>query len=157
MPWESMISIGVAIFFGTTTLILMVKYRCKRSLCYRVISETPLLRIEDEIKSDIKISYRNEKITDLHSLLVEISNNGNEPILKNDFKKPLTFEFNREAKISARLNHPHIVSIYDNGTDNGRFYIASEFVNGTVSLQGDVLAVTSADGKETERYRREKP
>ena len=33
----------------------------------------------------------------------------------------------------------------------------SEFVNGTVSLQGDVLAVTSADGKETERYRREKP
>jgi hypothetical protein len=31
-----------------------------------------------------------------------------------------------------------------------------EIVNGTFSLQGDVLTVTSADGKETERYRREK-
>jgi hypothetical protein len=32
----------------------------------------------------------------------------------------------------------------------------SEIVNGTVSLQGDVLTVTSADGKEVERYKREK-
>ena len=32
----------------------------------------------------------------------------------------------------------------------------SEIVNGTVSLQGDVLTVTSADGKEIERYKREK-
>ena len=31
-----------------------------------------------------------------------------------------------------------------------------EIVNGTFSLQDDVLTVTSADGKETERYRREK-
>ena len=31
-----------------------------------------------------------------------------------------------------------------------------EIVNGTVSLQGDVLIVTSEDGKETERYKREK-
>ena len=32
----------------------------------------------------------------------------------------------------------------------------SEIVNGTFSLQGDVLTVTSADGKEIERYRLEK-
>ena len=31
-----------------------------------------------------------------------------------------------------------------------------EIVNGTYSLQGDVLTVTSADGKEIERYKREK-
>jgi len=31
-----------------------------------------------------------------------------------------------------------------------------EIVNGTFSLQGDVLTLTSADGKETERYKREK-
>ena len=31
-----------------------------------------------------------------------------------------------------------------------------EIVNGTFSLQGDVLTFTSADGKEIERYRREK-
>jgi hypothetical protein len=32
----------------------------------------------------------------------------------------------------------------------------SEMVNGTFSLQGDVLTFTSADGKEIERYKREK-
>jgi len=31
-----------------------------------------------------------------------------------------------------------------------------EIVNGTFSLQGDVLTFTSADGRETERYKREK-
>ena len=31
-----------------------------------------------------------------------------------------------------------------------------EIVNGTVYLQGDVLTFTSADGKEIERYKREK-
>ena len=31
-----------------------------------------------------------------------------------------------------------------------------EIVYGTVSLQGDVLTFTSADGKEIERYKREK-
>jgi len=31
-----------------------------------------------------------------------------------------------------------------------------EIVNGTVSLQGDVLTFTSSDGKEIERYKREK-
>jgi hypothetical protein len=31
-----------------------------------------------------------------------------------------------------------------------------EIVNGTVSLQGDLLTVTSADGKEIEKYKREK-
>jgi hypothetical protein len=33
---------------------------------------------------------------------------------------------------------------------------APEIVKGTVSFQGDVLTVTSEDGKETERYKREK-
>ena len=32
----------------------------------------------------------------------------------------------------------------------------SEIVNGTFSLQQDVLTLTSADGKEVERYKREK-
>ena len=31
-----------------------------------------------------------------------------------------------------------------------------EIVNGTFSLQGDVLAVTSEDGKEVEKYKRKK-
>jgi hypothetical protein len=94
-----LIAIGVAIFFGITTLILTMKLRRKKSLYYRVISVTPLLNIEERIKKEIKITYGNEDVKNLHLLLIEIGNNGNEPIQKNEYKKPIIFTFNPKAKI----------------------------------------------------------
>jgi serine/threonine-protein kinase len=38
-----------------------------------------------------------------------------------------------EARIAARLNHPNVVQTFDAGTDNGRHYLAMEYVEG-VSL-----------------------
>src|SRR4028119_491963 len=43
----------------------------------------------------------------------------------------LVERFEREAKASASLNHPHIVSVYDRGrTAEGSYYIAMEHVPG---------------------------
>jgi tetratricopeptide (TPR) repeat protein len=39
--------------------------------------------------------------------------------------------FLREAKSAARLNHPNIVTVYDAGAQDGRYYIAMEYVDGT--------------------------
>ncbi len=38
--------------------------------------------------------------------------------------------FEREVKAAARLNHPHIVTAYDAGEQDGRFYLAMEYVAG---------------------------
>ncbi|MGA8025716.1 MAG: protein kinase [Bryobacteraceae bacterium] len=38
--------------------------------------------------------------------------------------------FQREARAASQLNHPHIVSIFDAGCDQGCYYIAMEFVEG---------------------------
>jgi tetratricopeptide (TPR) repeat protein len=39
--------------------------------------------------------------------------------------------FLREAKSAAQLNHPGIVTVFDAGEQDGRYYIAMEYVDGT--------------------------
>src|SRR5262245_18978351 len=43
--------------------------------------------------------------------------------------------FTREAQAASALNHPHIITIYDIGTDGSRDFIAMEYVEGD-SLRG---------------------
>jgi serine/threonine-protein kinase len=38
--------------------------------------------------------------------------------------------FVREARAAARLSHPHVVGVYDQGDDNGTVYLAMEYVPG---------------------------
>ena len=47
--------------------------------------------------------------------------------------------FTREARVLARLAHPHIVALYDFGESAGFFYLTMEFVNG-VNLRAAMRA-----------------
>ncbi|RMF42136.1 MAG: hypothetical protein D6753_08315, partial [Planctomycetota bacterium] len=50
-----------------------------------------------------------------------------------------------EAQTAARLRHPHIVSIYEVGIEQGQVYIASEYIEGTTlrdELMQQVIGVT---------------
>ncbi|HEX2958737.1 MAG TPA: protein kinase [Chitinispirillaceae bacterium] len=57
--------------------------------------------------------------------IIAIKNNNNQETMHEYIKR-----FNLEAKASARLNHPSIVTIYDAGEDDGDPWIAFEFVKG---------------------------
>lgn len=45
--------------------------------------------------------------------------------------------FNREARAAGKLAHPNIMTVYENGEENGRFYIAMEFLDGH-SLRNEI-------------------
>lgn len=47
--------------------------------------------------------------------------------------------FEQEASAASNLNHPNILTIHEVGTDNGRHYIATEFIDG-LTLRRKALA-----------------
>ncbi len=57
--------------------------------------------------------------------------------------------FMREASVAARLNHPHIVQIFDFAEESGELYLAMEFVPGVnlKILLADSLTRFSTDGQ----------
>ncbi len=54
-------------------------------------------------------------------------------VLPESFKEnpQAVTNFLREAKAAAKLNHPNIVTVYDTGEQDGHYYIAMEYVDGT--------------------------
>lgn len=58
-------------------------------------------------------------------------------ILKQEYADNAEFRsrFLREAALAAQLQHPAIVEVYDCGEENGRFWIAMQYVDGTDAAQ----------------------
>lgn len=51
-------------------------------------------------------------------------------LLRADDDDAAAERFRMEAQTAARLNHPHLVSMYDSGCHDGRFYLVMELVDG---------------------------
>ena len=53
-------------------------------------------------------------------------------VLRRELSGDETFRrrFEREGRIAAQLDHPHLVEVVDSGEANGLHYLASRFVEG---------------------------
>src|SRR5438876_4198802 len=52
-------------------------------------------------------------------------------VLRPDFSTgPGSDRFLREVQVAARLNHPHIVTLFDSGESDGRLYYVMLYVEG---------------------------
>ena len=59
--------------------------------------------------------------------------------------RTLTAQFEREAALTARINHPNVVRVYSTGSAHGMFYIAMELVD-----QGSLDGVMEETGRLSE-------
>lgn len=88
----ALIAIGMSIY-------LFILQKNKKALSYRIITETALLTVNEEIKGKLKIVYENVPVQDVHLLVMKIENSGNVPITSSDFEEPLTFSFGETTQI----------------------------------------------------------
>lgn len=66
--------------------------------------------------------------------------------LDEELKRKAQEQFQREAKLLSKLNHPQIARVFDHFVENGRSYMRMEFVEGTNlrNLIGNNQAVSEA-------------
>ena len=69
-------------------------------------------------------------------------------VMRPDLAKDETFvsRFRREARSAAKLSHPNVVAVYDQGEDDGNVFLTMELVNGLTLRQ-----VMQAEGPLTPR------
>lgn len=83
---------------GIAVLIYFLQRR-KKSLSYQVISETPLLTVKEGLEGNIKILFGEKPVPNVHLVVLRILNNGNIPILSNEFQNDLRFSFGQKTTI----------------------------------------------------------
>ena len=87
--WGVVISVVTALI----TISIFLLQRKNKRLTYTVLTETPLLSVDDEIKGKIKIKYGRKNIQNIHLVLLKIQNQGNVDIASSDYEKPIIFSF----------------------------------------------------------------
>jgi hypothetical protein len=93
----AVVSILLAIF-------LYFRSRQKKSLSYEVISQYPLISVDDEIKGRLKILLDGMSVQDVHLLIIKLINNGNVAVTASDYERPLNLNFSGETEvISANI------------------------------------------------------
>jgi eukaryotic-like serine/threonine-protein kinase len=50
-------------------------------------------------------------------------------LLRKDADAGHTAELRQEARITASVNHPHVVKVFSSGSDHGQFYLVMELVD----------------------------
>jgi hypothetical protein len=64
-----------------------------------ILASSSLVEVEPSITQDIKISYRNQPVSDLSLIQVKVENIGNQAIRGRDYEQPIKFVFPPESKI----------------------------------------------------------
>jgi len=78
---------------------LYLRQRRRKAMSYEIVSQTPLLSMEEEVKGKLKILFEDEPVQKVHLIVAKVINSGNLSILPTDYQRPVSFGFDNEARV----------------------------------------------------------
>lgn len=80
-------------------IILCIVQAKRKSIKITQVSSAPLVTINDRFVDNLEVTYKGKKIENATTIVLRITNSGNQAITKNDFEESIIIMFNHNAKI----------------------------------------------------------
>lgn len=96
-------------FFGVIFVVISIivsgiffrLQRQRSALSWKIISNTPLVRINSEVKGNLQVLFNGNPVKDIQLIIIKIINTGNVSIKSGDYERPLNLNFDENAQILA--------------------------------------------------------
>lgn len=79
--------IGIIITLFLFIVPFLIRKKSRKQLSFTILSNTSLISIDDKLKGDVSIRFKNESVSDLRLLVFSVKNTGNVPVLRADYEK----------------------------------------------------------------------
>jgi hypothetical protein len=149
-PVWQFIGVALTLMFIGITILLWRMQRQRKRLSYEIISQTPLLRKEKEIKGKLEILFSGLPVEDVYLVEAKIINSGNVPIVSTDYEQPLCLQFSEKTHIltaDVSKTYPESLEVSVN-IQNTKIVLSPVLLNSgdSVTLQ---MLINQFDGKIT--------
>ena len=98
-PIWQFIGVILAVVAIIITVIFFLYQRQKKAISWQIISNTPLLKIDDDIKRNLQVLYSGKPVQDIQLIIARIINTGNVSIKSTDYEGPINLNFGKNAQI----------------------------------------------------------
>ncbi|MGG7666524.1 hypothetical protein [Dyadobacter sp. BHUBP1] len=122
---------GIGAILAVAALIVAIRQNKKKRLSYQVLYSEPLVDIANQVKNDLKITYKDHVVDQLNILTIKIINNGGVSIRQTDFENMIELKIeNAKTIISYGFSdtYPSNLNTLINH-NNGRLFIAPLLLN----------------------------
>jgi hypothetical protein len=93
--WQFIVIAALAL----AALVVAILQHRRKTLSYEIISRTPLLSVEEEVKGTLQILFDGKPVQDVYLVVARIINTGNVPIVATDYEDPVNLSFGENSQI----------------------------------------------------------
>ena len=98
-PLWQFIGVILAIVAILVSVFVFIYQRRRKAISYEITSWTPIFSIQDLEEEKLQLTYEGQIVNDVYLIILRIVNSGNQPILPDDYEKPIEIKFQAGSRI----------------------------------------------------------